>query len=187
MKVVIMVCTKKKFFQDKWVILGPKMAHPHNSGSALRIFFKFCTMKRANRHMEILLVFFRGKIPFGVIWSFRLFFTVLLGTVEIEPDHCYYWILDSQNLIRILKQSRHFSGKHLCDRCCMDIMGCLCVEVKIKQRVIWFNKASLRICYVSLFDCKDPWMLKTDSLIFQGNLKYFAARQSLWCCVEKIW
>ena len=30
----------------------------------------------------------------------------------------------------------------------------------------WFFKSSLRICYVSLFECKDPWMLKTDSLIF---------------------
>ena len=25
----------------------------------------------------------------------------------------------------------------------------------------WFRKASLRICYVSLFECKGPWMLKT--------------------------
>ena len=45
MKVVIMACTKKKFVQDKWAILGPKMAHPHNSGSAVRIFLKFCRMK----------------------------------------------------------------------------------------------------------------------------------------------
>ena len=29
-----------------------------------------------------------------------------------------------------------------------------------------FCKASLRICYISLFECKGPWMLKTDSLIF---------------------
>ena len=33
----------------EWAILGPKVAHPHNSGSAGRIFFKFCIMKRANR------------------------------------------------------------------------------------------------------------------------------------------
>ena len=33
----------------KWVILGPKIVHPHNSGSAGRIFLKFCTMKGANR------------------------------------------------------------------------------------------------------------------------------------------
>ena len=24
----------------------------------------------------------------------------------------------------------------------------------------WFCKASLRICYVSLFECKGPWILK---------------------------
>ena len=33
----------------KWAILGPKIAHPHNSGSAGRVFFKFCIMKGANR------------------------------------------------------------------------------------------------------------------------------------------
>ena len=33
----------------KWAILGPKILHPHNSGSAGRIFLKICTMKRANR------------------------------------------------------------------------------------------------------------------------------------------
>ena len=27
MEVIIMVCIKKEFVQDKWVILGPKMAH----------------------------------------------------------------------------------------------------------------------------------------------------------------
>ena len=37
MKVMIMVCTKK-IVHDRWAILGPKMAHPHNSGSVLRIF-----------------------------------------------------------------------------------------------------------------------------------------------------
>ena len=40
--------------------------------------------------------------------------------------------LNSQDMIRILKQSRRdFSGKHLYDGYCMDIMCCLCVEVKI--------------------------------------------------------
>ena len=52
-----------------------------------------------------------------------------------------------------------FSGKHLCDRNCMDIMWCLCVGQNS-----WFCKASLRICYVSLFECKGPWMLKTYKL-----------------------
>ena len=50
--------------------------------------------------------------------------------------------LNSQDMIRILKQSRHdFSGNHLGVEYCMDIMRCLCVEIKIQQRVIWFCTA----------------------------------------------
>ena len=45
MTVIAMVCTKKFFVQEKCAILGPKMDHRHNFGSALRIFLKFCTMK----------------------------------------------------------------------------------------------------------------------------------------------
>ena len=53
---------QKNFVHDKWAILDPKMAHPHNSGSAQRIVLKFCRMKGANRYMKILLVvFFRKK------------------------------------------------------------------------------------------------------------------------------
>ena len=55
MKVIIMVCTKKKIVHDKWVILGPKMAYPHNSGSP---FLKFCRMKGANKYIKILLIIF---------------------------------------------------------------------------------------------------------------------------------
>ena len=51
--------------------------------------------------------------------------------------------LNSQDMIRILKQSRHhFSGKHLYDRYCMDIMCCLCVEVKIHGFVNPHKKVS---------------------------------------------
>ena len=60
-----MVCTKKNY--DKWAILGAKVAHPLNSGSALRIFLKFCGMKGPNRYMKILLVVFREKNLFGAI------------------------------------------------------------------------------------------------------------------------
>ena len=74
--------------------------------------------------------------------------------------------LNSQDITRILKQSRDNSGKHLCDGYCIDIMWCLCVEVKIQQRAIWFCKASLRICDINLFECKGPSMLKTNKLIF---------------------
>ena len=70
---------------------------------------------------------------------------------EIESGHCYYWMisqdmisfmittgsLNSQDMIRIFKQSRHdFSGKHLCDGYCMVIMWCLYGEVKIQQKVV---------------------------------------------------
>ena len=48
-----MVCTKKKFVQDKWAIFGPKMTHPHDSGSALRIFLTFCRMKGTDRYTKI--------------------------------------------------------------------------------------------------------------------------------------
>ena len=57
MKVIIMVCIIK-IVQDKWVILSPRMAHLHNSGSALRMFLKFCRMKGAVRYKKILLVVF---------------------------------------------------------------------------------------------------------------------------------
>ena len=40
--------SKKILVWGKWTILGPKMAHPHNYGSAPRIFFRFCIMKGAN-------------------------------------------------------------------------------------------------------------------------------------------
>ena len=38
MKVIVMVFIKKKIGDGKWAILGRKMAHPQNSGLALRIF-----------------------------------------------------------------------------------------------------------------------------------------------------
>ena len=64
-------------------------------------------------------------------------------------------------MIRILKQwRRDFSGKHLCDGYCIDIMF-MCGDQNS-----WFCKASLRMCYVSLFECKGPWMLKTYKLLW---------------------
>ena len=40
---------EKKSHLGKWAILGPKPTHPLKSGSAVRIFLKFCTTKGANR------------------------------------------------------------------------------------------------------------------------------------------
>ena len=117
--------------------------------------------------MKILLVVFWGNLIF---LAFRPFFTVWLGMVKLSQAtvnwtlkqlrhdffHDYYWIL---RLIRILNQWRHdFSGKHLCDGYCMDVMWCLC-----RYQNSWF-KASLRICYASLSECKSHWMLETHKL-----------------------
>ena len=48
----------QKNFRGKWAILGMKMAHSHNSGSAVRIVLQFCTIKGTKRYMKILLVVF---------------------------------------------------------------------------------------------------------------------------------
>ena len=108
----------KKFFQDKYGLFWAQKWHFLNSGLALRIFLKFCRMKGANRYMKILLVVFWEKFHLGQFDLFRPFFTVWLSMVEIEPGHCYCWILE---------QSGHdFSVKHLCDGYCIDIMWYLC-------------------------------------------------------------
>ena len=162
---------QKKFVQDKWAILGPKMAHPPNSGLALRIFFKFCTMGDCYVHENFLSCFLRKNFIWAnlifLIWSFLLFdwAWVELSQANVtirslnSQDMVSFMIttgsLNSQDMIRILKKSGHdFTGKHLCDGYCMDIMWSLCVQVKVKQRVIWCCKASLRNCYVILFECK---------------------------------
>ena len=67
-----MVCTKKnskiqKLFRTNWAILGQKMAHPHNSGLAIRIFFKFCRIKGANKQMKLMLMIFFKKKFCGTI------------------------------------------------------------------------------------------------------------------------
>ena len=43
---------------------GPKMARRHHSGFTLRIFLKFCIMKRAKRYMIIILMVFLKKVTF---------------------------------------------------------------------------------------------------------------------------
>ena len=127
------VLYQKILFRDKWIILCLKMVHPDNSESALRILLRFCGIKGDNRCMKIL--FFEKKFHFGQfdLFSLEAIFHCLIG-------HGWNWArslatigsLNSQDMIRILKQSRHdFSGKNLCDGYCMDIMWCLCVEVKI--------------------------------------------------------
>ena len=41
------------------------MACPHNFGSTLRIFLKFCTAKGAKRYVKIILTVFLKKFSFG--------------------------------------------------------------------------------------------------------------------------
>ena len=140
-----------------------------------------CTIKGAKRHMKILLVIFWEKISFGTIWSFWVIFYCLFGCGQNWARPCYYWIfkldkisfmitagsLNSQDMQNIVKQSGHdFSSKPSCDGYCMDTIWCLCLEANIQQRVVWFCQKALRIYYLILFECKGPWMLKTDSLIF---------------------
>ena len=108
---------------------GPKIAHPHNSGSALRIFKKSCRMKGANRYMKILLVVFLEKSHLGQfdIFSLSAIFYCLIRHGQIGPGHCnwnlkqsgydffhdYYWILKQSghyffhDYYWILKQSGH--------------------------------------------------------------------------------
>ena len=165
------------FVQDKWTILVPKMVLILITLNQLYDFLKkFCRMKGANRYIKILLVVFREKDSFGTIWSFLplghfLLFDwtwsnwatpLLIGSLNSQ-DIISFMIttgsLNSQDMIRIQreKQWRHdFSGKDLCDRYCMDLMWCSCWV-----RNSWFCKAFLRICYVSLFECKGPWMPKS--------------------------
>ena len=116
------------------------MAHSHNSGLALIFFFfSILIMKEANRYMKILLVVFREKhfiwsnliflghsLLFDWVWSKMSQATVTTGS--LRSQHMISFMittrfLNSQDMVRILKLSGHdFSGKHLCNGYCMDIM-----------------------------------------------------------------
>ena len=104
----------------------------------------------ANRYIKISLVDFREKkFVWGnlIFLALRPFFTLwlrawsnwarllLIGSLNSQAMISFMITtgsFNSQDMIRILKQWRHeFSGKHLCDGYCMDIMWGLCVEVKI--------------------------------------------------------
>ena len=122
--------------------------------------------------MKILLAVSREKNSFGAIWSFYPLGHFLLFNwawsnwarplliESLNSQDISFMIttgsLNNHDMTRILKHWRHdFSSKHLRDTYCMNIVWCLCVGQNS-----WFCKASLRICYVSLFECKGPWMLK---------------------------
>ena len=100
---------QKNFVQGKWAILSPKMAHPHDSGSVLRIFLKFCRMKEAIRYMKILLVFFWEKNSIGTIWSFKSLDHFLLfdWAWSSWARPLLIGSLNSQDMTRILIQWRY--------------------------------------------------------------------------------
>ena len=115
----------------------------------------------ANRYIKISLVDFREKkFVWGnlIFLALRPFFTLWLRAWSNWARLLLIGSLKSQDMIRILKQWRHeFSGKHFY---VMDIVWIL-YDVYVwrsKFMVLW---SFLRICYVSLLECKGPWMLKT--------------------------
>ena len=72
------------------------------------------------------LIFLGHFLLFDWAWSKLSQATVTIGSLNSQ-DMISFMItagsVNSQDMIRILKQSRHdFSGKHLCDGYCMDIM-----------------------------------------------------------------
>ena len=63
----------------KWAILGPKIAHPHNSGSAGIIFLTFYTIKGANRWMRMILIILQKNFIWGK-WT-------ILGPKMVHPPN----------------------------------------------------------------------------------------------------
>ena len=59
--------SNNNLYQEKWAIWSPQMAHPHNSGSTLRVFLKFFRLKGVNKFMKNLFVVFREKTSFGTM------------------------------------------------------------------------------------------------------------------------
>ena len=49
---------------------GLKMGHRHNFGSAVRVFCKFCTIKRANRQMKVIIMICAKKNCSGQMGRF---------------------------------------------------------------------------------------------------------------------
>ena len=58
---------EKKYHSRERTILGAKMVLPYNSGSTLRVFLKFYTIKGANRYMELTLMVFLKKFSVGAV------------------------------------------------------------------------------------------------------------------------
>ena len=81
MEIVLTTFPKKVFVWGKWTNLDPKMTYPHNFGSTLRIYLKFCTLKRANMQMEVILMIFTKDFLFranGAFWTQKWHIVVIL-------------------------------------------------------------------------------------------------------------
>ena len=70
---IILFFFQKKFCRGKWVILGPKVMHPCNSGSALTIFLKFAIIWFCSCVMRpFSLSFFLWTFCFCYFYTFSL-------------------------------------------------------------------------------------------------------------------
>ena len=92
--------------------------------------------------------------------------------VEIDPGHCYYWPLNSQDMISFMITTGSLNSQDMISQVniyVMDMVWLLCdVYVwrsKFNRRSYGFLKLFFKN-YSRKFECKGPWMLKTDSLIF---------------------
>ena len=55
-KIILVVFIQKCLGGSKWATLGAKMVHRYNSGSTIKIVFKFFTVKRARKYVTITLM-----------------------------------------------------------------------------------------------------------------------------------
>ena len=75
--------SEKIFVWVKWAILGLKMVHPHNFGSAQIFFLKFCKLKVTKRYMELISMVFLKKI---LIWGKCVIFAQKWHTIiTLDP------------------------------------------------------------------------------------------------------
>ena len=88
----------KKVFQSKWAILSLEMVHPHNFGSALRIFLKFCTMKEAKKYMEIILMVFLKNSHLGQMGYFESK-NGLSSKLWINSEDCFEILLNETDQV----------------------------------------------------------------------------------------
>ena len=123
-----------------------KKSRSGENESALRFFFiKSLQNERGwNVHKNFISYFRRTKFIWGnsIFLAFRLFFTVWLGMVKLSQV-TVNWILKSQGMISFMITTGSLNNQNM---------------TRILKQ--WRHGFS-RICYVSLFESKGPWMLKT--------------------------